>query len=56
MRSLSELPMPCPELALVRKRTGNPEFDDACSAAANFRECSGLTRPSVAPVSMRTAG
>jgi hypothetical protein len=56
MRSDSELPMPWPEFMLVRSRMGWPDVLAACIAAVNLRECIGLTRPSVAPVSINTAG
>ena len=53
IRSSSDEPMPWPEFAEVRSRTGRPDDVAACSAAANLRECIGFTRPSVAPGALR---
>lgn len=52
----SELPMPCPESADVRNRTGRPDVVAACSRAVNLREWDGSTRGSLAPVNIRIAG
>ena len=48
--------MPCPALAVLRKRIGSPELVAACNRAAIFRDCAGFTRPSFSPVVSKTAG
>src|SRR2546422_5915266 len=52
----SGLPMPCPALVSVRRRTGRPEEVWACSRAAILRACIGSTRLSLSAVVTRTAG
>ncbi len=48
--------MPWPVVELVRSRMGFPEAPAAWSRAVIFREWSGSTRGSLAPVMNRTAG
>ncbi len=45
-RTLSDDPMPCPALAVVRSKIGSPELVAACNRAVILRECAGFTRPS----------
>ena len=48
--------MPCPALAVVRRRMGFFELVAAWRRAAIFFELYGFTRPSFSPVVSSTAG